>query len=166
LAGGSIVITSTDSLSIEIDITNMSTESAKTARDVGLTSNDDKHPEEEEAWTVHSLSLTREIAFVSVVSACQLFTQSGLGMAIAPLHIIGDDMGIGGEPAYLSWSPAAYSLTVGTFILVAGRIGDLYGHKRAVIWGWVWYGFWSLIGGESVPPTPVLIHRHPAGPLT
>jgi MFS family permease len=130
----------------------MSTESTKTARDAGLTSNDVKYPEEEEAWTVHSLSLTREIAFVSVVSACQLFTQSGLGMAIAPLHIIGDDMGIGGEPAYLSWSPAAYSLTVGTFILIAGRIGDLYGHKRAVIWGWVWYGFWSLIGGESVPP--------------
>ena len=69
-------------------------------------------------------------------------------MSIAPLHVIGRELGIDDEPAYLSWSPAAYSLTVGTFILIAGRMGDLYGHKKMVIVGWVWYGFWSLIGGE------------------
>jgi hypothetical protein len=132
-----------------------------TTQDVGVA---DDGKQDEESWTVHSLSLTQEIAFISVVSACQLFTQSGLGMSIAPLHIIGDDMGIRDEPAYLSWSPAAYSLTVGTFILVAGRIGDLYGHKRAVIWGWIWYGFWSLIGGESHPPASHTSDKHLISP--
>jgi MFS family permease len=69
-------------------------------------------------------------------------------MSIAPLHVIGRDMGIDDKPGNLSWSPSAYSLSVGTFILIAGRVGDLYGHKKTVIAGWVWYGFWSLVGGE------------------
>ena len=111
-------------------------------------------------WISEQLSRPREIAFIAVVSACQLFTQSGLGMSIAPLHVIGRELGIDDEPAYLSWSPAAYSLTVGTFILIAGRMGDLYGHKKMVIVGWVWYGFWSLIGGEL---QAMVCERHQPG---
>jgi MFS family permease len=94
-------------------------------------------------------SLPREIAFVGVLCMAQLMTQAGLGQSIAPLHIIGDSFSIT-SPGQLSWIPAAYSLTVGTFILIAGRLGDLYGHKRFFIAGFLWYGFWSLMAGFSV----------------
>jgi MFS family permease len=109
----------------------------------------EKIEHEEHDWTINHLTLPRELAFLSVVSSTQLFTQIGLAMSIAPLHIIGKDLGIDDRPGLLSWSPAAYSLTVGTFILIAGRVGDLYGHKKAVLAGWGWYAVFSLIGGES-----------------
>lgn len=43
----------------------------------------------------------------------------------------------------------AYSLTVGTFILIAGRLGDLYGHRNMLLFGWVFFGIWSLVTGFS-----------------
>ena len=45
---------------------------------------------------------------------------------------------------------AAYSLTVGTFILIAGRLGDIHGHKLLLILGYLWYGLWSLVVGLTV----------------
>ncbi|PVH81462.1 MFS general substrate transporter [Cadophora sp. DSE1049] len=98
----------------------------------------------------HPTSLPREAAFVAILCMAQLFTQASLGQAIAPLHIIGSSFGVASQPGQLSWFPAAYSLTVGTFILIAGRLGDLYGHKRFLIAGWIWYGVWSLLAGFAV----------------
>ncbi|OOF94510.1 hypothetical protein ASPCADRAFT_397329 [Aspergillus carbonarius ITEM 5010] len=93
-------------------------------------------------------SLGKEIAFVGVVCAAQFMTQAGLSLAIAPLHIISD--GFGASPKDLTWASAAYSLTVGTFILVAGRLGDVYGHRLLFIIGFSWFGLWSLLAGFSV----------------
>ena len=45
---------------------------------------------------------------------------------------------------------AAYSLTVGTFILIAGRLGDIHGHKLLLILGYLWYGLTSLVAGLTV----------------
>ncbi|KAF2141927.1 uncharacterized protein K452DRAFT_227676 [Aplosporella prunicola CBS 121167] len=95
------------------------------------------------------MGLPREIAFVALVSCAQLFTQAGLGQSIAPLHIIGESFG-NLTPGQLSWFPAAYSLTVGTFILIAGRLGDMYGHKLLFGIGWAWFSLWSLISGLTV----------------
>jgi MFS family permease len=94
-------------------------------------------------------SLLQEACFVGILCMAQLMTQASLGQAIAPLHIIGSSFHTT-NPGQLSWFPAAYSLTVGTFILIAGRLGDLYGHKKFFVAGFVWYGIWSLIAGFSV----------------
>ncbi|PQE26064.1 putative Drug resistance protein [Rutstroemia sp. NJR-2017a BBW] len=80
----------------------------------------------------------------------QLMTQAALGQAIAPLHIIGTYFGLE-NPGQLSWFAAAYSLTVGTFILIAGRLGDLFGHKILFVAGFFWFGLWSLLAGFSAP---------------
>lgn len=94
-------------------------------------------------------TLLREIAFVAIISSSQLLTQAGLAQSIAPLHILGASLGATNADV-LSWLPAAYSLTVGTFILPAGRWGDLYGHKRIFVAGYLWFAVWSLIAGFSV----------------
>lgn len=93
--------------------------------------------------------LIKEIAFIFVTSCAQLMTQAGLAQSIAPLSIIGQSFGAN-KPAELSWFPAGYSLTVGTFILVAGRLGDIFGHKKLFVLGFLWYALWSLLAGFSV----------------
>lgn len=90
-----------------------------------------------------------EIAFIFIVCLSQFLALSGLAQSIAPLHIIGDSFGIS-NPGELSWYPAAFSLTVGTFILPAGRLGDMYGHKKLYIIGLGWYAVWSMVAGLSV----------------
>lgn len=92
------------------------------------------------------MSLPREVVFVSVICLAQFLTQAGLGQAIAPLHIIGSDLRTD-EPGVLSWFAAGYSLTVGTFILVSGRAGDLFGHKLMFFIGFMWFAVWSIICG-------------------
>ncbi|KAL7804142.1 MFS general substrate transporter [Trichoderma afarasin] len=94
-------------------------------------------------------SLLVEIPLIFTLCLAQLLAQAGLGQCIAPLHIIGNTFGTQ-DAGQLSWMPAAYSLTVGTFILIAGRLGDLFGHKLIFVIGFSWYALWSLLAGVSV----------------
>lgn len=70
-------------------------------------------------------------------------------------HQIGDTFGIT-NPGNLSWLIAGYSLTVGTFILFTGRLGDLFGYKRMVIIGYIWFAVWSMVAGLAVYSNHVL----------
>lgn len=94
-------------------------------------------------------SFWKEGVFVTVLCLAQFMTQAGLGISIVPAHIIGDSFHTS-SPGDLSWFAAAYSLTVGTFILVAGRLGDVYGHRLMFVLGFSWFGLWSLLAGFSV----------------
>ncbi|SCU84910.1 LAFA_0D12750g1_1 [Lachancea sp. 'fantastica'] len=94
-------------------------------------------------------SLFQEIVFVAVLCCAQLMTQSGLALSIVSAEIIGSSFGTT-APGELSWFSAAYSLTVGTFILIAGRLGDLFGHKKMFVMAFLWYALWSLLAGFSV----------------
>ncbi|KAK3169210.1 hypothetical protein OEA41_008593 [Lepraria neglecta] len=111
----------------------------------------------EEGGSVTGMSLTREIVLVAVVSMAQFSTQVGVGGTLAILHIIGDDLSItkNGE---LSWLMAAYSLTVGSFILPAGRLGDVFGYKKMLLFGFSWFTLWTLVAGLSVYSNHVLFN--------
>lgn len=45
---------------------------------------------------------------------------------------------------------AADSLTVGIFVLPAGRLGDIYGHRRLLFFGYLWLAWTSLLAGLTV----------------
>ncbi|RAL09420.1 MFS transporter [Aspergillus homomorphus CBS 101889] len=90
-----------------------------------------------------------EIVFVVVVCMSQFMTQAALSVNLAPLDIIGDGLNIS-QPGILSWLIAGYSLTVGTFILFFGRLGDLFGYRLMFIIGFVWFALWSMVAGVSV----------------
>ena len=49
----------------------------------------------------------------------------------------------------MNWHVAGYSLTIGSFILVTGRLGDMYGSKKMLVYGWIWFGLWSIVCGCS-----------------
>lgn len=81
--------------------------------------------------------------------------QIGFGNTLATVGPIGKSFGIT-NPGQLSWLIAGYALTVGTFILIGGRLGDEFGNKRLFIIGLSWYSLWSLVAGLSVYSSHVL----------
>jgi MFS family permease len=97
------------------------------------------------------MSLFHEILFVGIVAVSHLCTQAALGQALAPIDIIASNFGKL-SPGEISWFIAGYSLTVGTFILISGRLGDILGHKRVFAFGYAWLGVWSCFAGFSVYP--------------
>lgn len=102
-----------------------------------------------------TLPLGKEILFVGLICSAQLTTQAGLVQCVAILHVIGDHYGLT-NPGERSWLIAAYSLTVGTFILLAGRMGDVYGYKKMLLIGFSWFSLWSMIAGLAVYSSHIL----------
>ena len=100
-------------------------------------------------------SLPKEALFLFVLCSTQLMTQAGLAISIVPAHIIGASFDVT-SPGELSWFAAGYSLTVGTFILIAGRFGDVFGHKRFVVAGYIWFAVWCLVAGCAVYSNKIL----------
>jgi len=95
-----------------------------------------------------TLSPVHEFLFVGLLCSAQFVTQAGLVNTLNILHIIGSDLGIN-NPGILSWLIAGYSLTVGTFILLSGRCGDVFGYKNMVIIGFTWFAIWNVVAGFS-----------------
>ncbi|ETI28461.1 hypothetical protein G647_00910 [Cladophialophora carrionii CBS 160.54] len=102
-----------------------------------------------------SLSLGHEILFVGIICTAQFTTQVGFGQALFILHDIGRSFHLS-NAGELSWLVAGYSLTVGTFILVSGRLGDMFGYKRMLLIGYAWFSIWSLVAGLAIYADHVL----------
>ncbi|KAJ5371570.1 Major facilitator superfamily domain general substrate transporter [Penicillium concentricum] len=51
---------------------------------------------------------------------------------------------LGVNETYASWIAASYALTQGTFVLVSGRLGDVYGHRELVLVGGAWLTICTL----------------------
>lgn len=89
-----------------------------------------------------------EVFLLLVLLFAQLITQAAVAQGLLPLFYIGETFDVP-DVETLSWSVAGYSLTVGTFILCAGRLGDIFGHKKMFLLGLGWLVLWSLLAGIS-----------------
>lgn len=105
--------------------------------------------------TTADMSPAREVLFVAVICLAQFMTQGGLGNCLNILHIIGAHYDVS-NPAELAWLIAGYSLTVGTFILVSGRFGDVFGYKRMLVIGFTWFAVWTAVAGLASYSNEVL----------
>lgn len=94
-----------------------------------------------------SMSAMREVALVATVCLAHFLTQAGLSQSIAPLPILQTSFTTPDRAPSPAWYSAAYSLTVGTFILPSGRLGDIYGPKRLFLIGWLWFAISSVGAG-------------------
>lgn len=124
-------------------------ESQRNPSDVEKDFAGDAEPPQDEPAAKPPFPPAREAAFVFTICMGQFLALAGLAQSIAPLPILGDSFGVDDE-ALLSWYPAAFSLTVGTFILPAGRLGDMYGHRKVALIGYAWYAVWSVVAGVAV----------------
>ncbi|KAI0881951.1 major facilitator superfamily-domain-containing protein [Annulohypoxylon maeteangense] len=95
------------------------------------------------------LPLWREVTFIIVICLSMFTTQLGLGQVLLLLPSIGRTFNVS-NAGDLSWLVAGYSLTVGTFILVSGRLGDIYGYKLMLSIGYAWFAVWTMISGLSI----------------
>ena len=111
--------------------------------------------ETETVWAAESLSLPREVLLVIIVCMSQFCTQAAFLGTLVLLPKIGATFDID-DPPQLAWLVAGYSLTVGTFILFSGRLGDLFGYKRIFIIGLIWWSIWSMISGVAAYSSFVL----------
>lgn len=65
-------------------------------------------------------STTHEILFIANLCLAQLLSLAALAQTVSPLLLIGADLNVK-NPGQLSWFTASFSMTLGTFILPAGK---------------------------------------------
>ncbi|OCL14597.1 drug resistance protein [Glonium stellatum] len=83
-----------------------------------------------------ALSKTRLIALVITVTGAAFLNTLGVQAAVIVLPTIGKDLGI--PDSRQQWIVSAYSLTFGCFLLLWGRLADVYGKRFIFIWGSAW----------------------------
>jgi EmrB/QacA subfamily drug resistance transporter len=62
-------------------------------------------------------------------------------------------------PVNLEWTISAYTLAFGGFLLLGGRLGDVYGRRRMFITGLVVFTSASLAGGLATTSTWLIVTR-------
>jgi EmrB/QacA subfamily drug resistance transporter len=82
-----------------------------------------------------------------LISLAQLMVVLDSTIANIALPYIGADLSIG--QANLSWIVTGYALTFGGFLLLGGRLADLFGRRRIFMTGVVVFALASLLGGTA-----------------
>lgn len=114
------------------------------------TSLHETEPEAIPSPTPEEISPIREATFVFLCCSAQLLTQATLAQTVITNRILAETFDVLDKPGEQSWFAAAFSLTVGTFILISGRLGDLYGYKTIYCVAFVILSIGSLISGLTV----------------
>ncbi|KAG0016668.1 hypothetical protein BGZ80_009039, partial [Entomortierella chlamydospora] len=103
------------------------------------------------------ICLKFEPLMLYVVSMAQfLDIVNGASMTVAMLPISRE---LNFEVQQQQWLISSYALSFGGLLLIAGRMGDLFGHRRVFLSGLFWFGIWSLVNGFSKSPVMLCISR-------
>jgi EmrB/QacA subfamily drug resistance transporter len=73
----------------------------------------------------------------------------GTDFCVSTIALASISHGLGAGPATVSWVVAATALTYGGFLILGGRVADLFGHRRACILGLILFGGGSLLSAGS-----------------
>ncbi|KAF9428112.1 hypothetical protein BGZ94_003346 [Podila epigama] len=92
-----------------------------------------------------------------VVSLAQfLDIVNGASVSVALLPIAVD---LKFQVAQFPWIINSYTIAFAGLLLVAGRLGDLYGHRLMFLFGLFWFSLWALIVSFSTSPIMYIIAR-------
>ncbi|KAJ7633652.1 hypothetical protein DFH06DRAFT_1437735 [Mycena polygramma] len=94
----------------------------------------------------------QEFGFVLAVMLGQCFNLTPFGATMYARWLIANDLGVPGDKGQLSWIAAGFSITTGSFVLVGGRLGDVYGHRPVWFFALVWSMIWNLVSGFARSP--------------
>lgn len=89
------------------------------------------------------MSKARTIALVTTLTGAAFLNTMSVQAAVIILPTIGRDLGI--PAARQQWIVSAYSLTFGCFLLLWGRLADVYGKRLIFIYGSAWVCLVTLI---------------------
>ncbi|KAI8826138.1 major facilitator superfamily, partial [Fimicolochytrium jonesii] len=87
----------------------------------------------------------------------QLLDAINLSGASVALPLIRKDLGF--SVSSLQWVISAYALTFGGFLLLTGRLGDVYGHRKFFVAGLAWFTVFAVVSGLSTSSTMLIIAR-------
>ncbi|MFL9683857.1 MFS transporter [Streptomyces sp. KL110A] len=92
-----------------------------------------------------------------VLCAAQFMVSLDFSVLNVALPALGADLGIG--PSALQWAVTAFALPSGGFLLLFGRIGDLYGRKKLFLAGLAVFGAASVLATLAWSPAVFLAAR-------
>ncbi|CAG57972.1 uncharacterized protein GVI51_B02233 [Nakaseomyces glabratus] len=90
-------------------------------------------------------STLKEYLFLCSCFVSQLLNQAGAIQTQPIMNIVADSLD--SQNGKQAWLMAAFPLISGSFILISGRIGDIYGLKKTLLVGYLFLIVWSLICG-------------------
>ncbi|MER6130058.1 MFS transporter [Streptomyces sp. NPDC001795] len=100
---------------------------------------------------------TRDKLVLFVLCAAQFMVALDFSVLNVALPVLGADLGM--SRSALQWAVTAFALPSGGFLLLFGRIGDLYGRRRLFLAGLTLFGAASLLATLAWDPTSFLAGR-------
>src|SRR4051812_5143601 len=95
---------------------------------------------------------TAESRWLALVVLCAGMLMIVLDQTIVNVALPAIQVDLGFSQAGLAWIVNAYLIAFGGLLLLAGRLGDLIGHKRVFVLGLVVFTVASLLCGLSTSP--------------
>lgn len=114
------------------------TSSSSTSDDVSLENSKWQNPN-------YFNSTFKEYVFIISCMLANLLNQAGQTQVLSTMNVISD--AFNSDDTKKPWLMASFPLVSGSFILVGGRLGDIYGLRIVLIWGCIIMTIWSLICG-------------------
>ncbi|KAI1296175.1 hypothetical protein EDD11_007523 [Mortierella claussenii] len=94
---------------------------------------------------------------LAIVSMAQMLDIINVSSVTIVLPNVMRDVGF--HVDQLQWVASAYALAYGAFLLLGGRLGDLFGHRNIYILGVTWFAIWSVFNGFAQNPIMMSVGR-------
>jgi MFS family permease len=99
----------------------------------------------EKSPTTKTLTGLRASYFILFIVLAQLIQLVQFGAGINIALVVAPKLGA--SAAQGVWIAASYPLTQGSFVLIGGTLGAVYGHRNLFAVGAAWWVFWTLATG-------------------
>lgn len=96
---------------------------------------------------------------IIVAMSCLAMFMVALDATIVTLALPQMRSGLGLSTSQQQWVVSGYLITLGGFLLLAARAGDLLGRKRVFLFGAIVFSVASLVGGLASDPAMLLVAR-------
>jgi EmrB/QacA subfamily drug resistance transporter len=100
---------------------------------------------------------TRRWPALALLCVAQFVNVLDINAVIVALPVVGRDLGF--APEDLQWVITAYVLFFGGFLMLAGRLSDLYGRRRMFVVGLAVFTVSSLACGLAASPLALIVSR-------
>src|SRR5919108_2582661 len=102
-------------------------------------------------------SSSRLSIVLALITLAQFMVVVDFTIVQVALPSIGREFGV--SVNVLQWIITAYGLTLAGFLMLSGRVGDFYGHKRLFVIGVLLYSLASLTGGLAHSEIVLILAR-------
>ncbi|MFE9382674.1 MFS transporter [Streptomyces sp. NPDC007025] len=100
---------------------------------------------------------SRQTALLWLACAAQFMVVLDVSVVNVALPSIRTALGF--DAAGLQWVVGSYALVFAGFLLLGGRLADLFGRRRVFLWGLVLFSAASLVGGLAAAPGLLIAMR-------